>query len=195
MRKIAPPADHVVLLRGQKDLTPDLRRAPREPGALRQLIHTQLYSAAQHRLHTLDGIARHEAISMLSPVSHGQHKRREQLWKEATPLDVLVSYHQSGYGCPLFVSATRSLSVAAGDYNMRTTDNRNRFIYVLDVPMNQAVNVYGMERCFSKELGYTMEGSTADHGHEQEVVVWLDATPCIAGIYDCVTDAWVQPPG
>jgi hypothetical protein len=189
---LRPRQDQVILLRGQKRLHERVSRLPADRSAWPAKIAWELKTAENLRQRRLADMAHHDAIARGVGCSdrHEQHKRYIQ---EAGPLDMLVEHHQSTYGSPLFVAASRSLKVAAGDYNMRRTDNSNRFIYVLLAPKNRCVNVHGLDKL--KGEMFMSQQALKNHGNqrikEREVAVWLDATDCVAGLYDTVKDKFM----
>jgi GNAT superfamily N-acetyltransferase len=186
LERLSVDADTVVLFRGQKRLTADLNRVPSDPEERRRVIGAELEAAAERRLRKIGDLRRYEALMQLSPGTRAAFEYDTGLWRDATLLDALVAEHQASSGNRLLVSASRSLAVAAGNYNMRTADNRNRYIYLLAVPKKAAVNVYAKDRTFART-----EKAMAYHDVEREITVWLDATPYIVGVYDAADDRWV----
>ena len=185
-------ADQVVLLRGQKRLHPRVSRLPADRTAWPGKVADAVRVAQSYRSRKLADMAHHDTFARAVGCTraHEQHKR---YFREAGPLDLLVERHQTSSGSPLFVSATRSLSVAAGDYNMRTSDNRNRYIYVLLAPRKRCVNIHGLDKL--KGEMFMSAAGMKKHGNvrikEREIAVWLDATDCVSGVYDAVQDKFV----
>lgn len=190
-------SDQMILLRGQKRLTPGLDRLPVDPEQRRQEIWQELSSAAAEHQRSVQDQARCKVMGLLIDPSGQLNARIDKLHRDETPLDALIAHHQSTSGSRLLISATRSLSVSAGDYDMRVSDNRNRYIYLLAAPKDQLVNVYArakdrQERLVGKSNPPAGEKSDLDTLREAEISVWLDATPYIAGIYDAVEERWVE---
>lgn len=86
--------------------------------------------------------------------------------------------HQLGIYNPYFVSTSRDLNVAYGDYvaNFRS----NRYIYIFAVPKD--ADIYSTEPV----LFYVQFGQNVSHVQfkESELAILYDASPYIVGIYD-----------
>lgn len=189
---LQPGTDKLVLFRGQKQLRPRVSRMPEDRVRWPQIVEREVQRTGNANRRKIDDMRRHEAIARGCGVTWN-FERQMRYYCDAQPLDHLVFDHQGSYGNQLLVAATRGLSIAAGDYNMRTSDNRNRYIYVLLAPKDRLVNVHALDKRWG-ELTMRPEMQQA-HGNprikEKEIAVWLDATDCVAGIYDAVQDRFL----
>jgi hypothetical protein len=191
--ELGPLKGRVILFRGQKTMTPNLCCVPSDPAQRRALIWKELKAAACDLYQMLKECE--NSYCFLSPpeVFEKLKSRKLKTLREATPLDALSLYHGKTYGSPLLVAASRSLSVAAGDYNMITSYNNNRYLYVLAVPEDQVVNIFGTEKYFAERSTLGVKRNSYDNGKsEYELCVWLDATPYVVGVYDTAKERWVE---
>jgi hypothetical protein len=193
---LQPGADKLVLFRGQKQLRPRVSRMPEDRARWPQIVEREVQRTGDANGRQIDNLRRYESVARGCNVSWN-FDRQLRYYCEAQPLDHLVFDHQSTYGNRLLVPATRGLSVAAGDYNMRTSDNRNRYIYVLVAPKDRLVNVHALDKSRGE---FTMRPQILQaNGNprikEKEIAVWLDATDCVAGIYDAVQDRFLPRAG
>ncbi len=195
---LAVPRGAHVLFRGQKEHSATLVRLTGISERRRaQEIASYLAGAESTRRAKVADLKRYDALAAGVGVQ-GSHAVWMQRYETATPLDMLVHEHKSSYGHPLLVSATRSLRVAVGDYNMRTTNNDNRFVYVLAAPETQLVNVVAAERAMRQDLEAVpgaRRGAIKTFGTEaeDELAVWVDATPYVVAVYDTEEERFVQP--
>jgi hypothetical protein len=191
-----PAEGEIVLFRGQKKVTPTVSLMPADETEWSAAIDRSLAGAKQGMERKIEDAVRHDAIASLTG------GRAHELWKEhyrsAEPLDQLITAHKESYGIPLFVSSTRNLEIAAGDYNMRTTKNENRYIYVLVAPEDACINVHASDYLRVKrfvEEGVVDPARVSTPGffrdREAEIAVWLDATPYVAAIYDAQNEELV----
>jgi hypothetical protein len=175
--------DSIILFRGQKLLTETvLANKARESG------HEAAVEALESRKHYFRNwienlIKKNEReLSSRDADSNGwkyrEHEREELLQrltylKNITPEDKIILEHAKSAGGTYFVSATRALSVAAGNFQ---GGDGVRYIYILSVPLAKTINVQEVIK----------RTKASSFGREQEIAIPIDATQYILGVYDLV---------
>jgi hypothetical protein len=160
-RIMAIKARQIGLPTAEKDLNDEIDRFETKRQLQIEKMESEIAARDSSRLGWLDVQMREEFLNRLSYV------------KRTSGKDRVILNHIKSVGGTFFVSATRSLAVAAGNFQ---GGEGIRFVYVFQVPKGKAVNVFGVgQRTNSSNLG-----------KEAEVSVLLDATEYVLGVYDLI---------
>lgn len=95
--------------------------------------------------------------------------------------EMLAIANQSKFAGKYFVSTTRDLSVAFGNFYLAP---KVRFVYILQVPKTEAINVHGLVARQSKMRNLPKPNNQ----QEKEVAIPLQATSYVRAVYDIKLD-------
>jgi len=180
--KADSPTD-VIVFRGQAELTKTVSaRAMRGSSTKTALADYQKAAEGEHLevKRYVDNVDR-------NPHAPTSEKTRADHMRTLTPPEALALRHQRGFGGEYFVSTTRNLAAAYGEFHMAP---QIRYIYVMQVPKGQAINIYGLVREKTKALNLPAQANQ----QEKELAIPLDATPYVRAIYDTATGKFLPAP-
>jgi hypothetical protein len=185
---------HLVLFRGQADLTPQVLSSLARKGGISESekgLETALQKEEARSTEIEAWLVERRAHEKVREMVDLQviYQREEDYLENTSFLERAALQHtQFTNNDSCFISTSTSVNIAMGDYQ---GGSRNRFVYVLSVPEDKAIDV---RKAFtSKDPEVTIRSPSHMLLREEEYMILHDATKFIAAVID-LKDGQVYEP-
>jgi len=173
----AASPDEVIVFRGQEQATEKMQAtAVRERGLAKAVKEYRKAARAKSV----------EAAEIIEKVAKERYPKQYHVARAAhlskvSGTEILAIESQSTTDSRFFISTTRDLSVAFGNFYKAPNI---RYIYILSVPKQQTLNVYGLVAERERSLNLPQSSNQ----REKELAIPLQATEFVRAVYDIKTD-------
>ncbi len=170
----------VIVFRGQSKLTKTLQAKVRQ-----ELPVADAIAAFEKATKTEAKAARDYAAKVAKQKDPKVFDQRRVAFNaKLTGAELLALKHQEQLSGKYFVSTTRDLAIACGDFHLA---GKMRYVYVLALPKKTGLNLYSLNRLKSDILRVL----PPPNQREKEVAIPVEATSYVRAVYDLENERFV----